>query len=91
MIREIRAVIFEGDDISEKAASLLGLVEACKMYKVICKDKKEVSLCKARLKELIQDDQIAQGVDKVIQAMQAAVVAAIVATTAATTAATSAR
>lgn len=88
LLREIRGVVFEDQNIQTENAALLGLVEACKMYKLICHDRSETKYCKARLKALVQDDAIAKGVDKVIKAMQAALIASLAATTAATTATT---
>ncbi|MDF9796112.1 Golgi phosphoprotein 3 [Catalinimonas alkaloidigena] len=90
LLQDIRAVIFEKKEIRADDAALLGLIEACKMHKVICEDKSEIKYCKARLKALVQEDAIAQGVDKVIKEIQAALIAAMVATTAASTATTAA-
>lgn len=88
LLREIRGVVFDDQNIRPENAALLGLVDACKMYKLICHDRNETKYCKARLKELVQEDAIARGVDKVIKAMQAALIATLAATTAATTATT---
>ncbi len=58
---------------------MLGLIEACKMHKIIAKDKSEIKICKRKLAELIKSDSIAQGVDKVIKEMQAVIIGAVVA------------
>ena len=77
IIKEIRDVIFKNKQIESDNAAILGLVQACKMYKVICNDKKERKVCKLKLKEIIKNDSISQGVDKVIKEMQAAIAVVI--------------
>ena len=79
LIKEIRDVIFNNRPIDNANAAILGLIQACKMHKVVCHDKKEIKECKLKLKEIIKNDSISQGVDKVIKEMQAAI--AVVVTT----------
>jgi hypothetical protein len=64
---------------------ILGLVQACKMHKVICNSKEEIKSCKPRLKKIIESDEIASDVDKVIRETQAAVITAIAAASVVTT------
>jgi hypothetical protein len=87
MIRELRGIIFGNQKPDKETSMLLGLVQACRMHKVICKDRMEMKACKVKLKEIIESDVISGGVDKVIREMHAAVIGAVVASTAATTAA----
>ena len=64
IIKEIYDIIFKESKISEENAMLIGLVEACKMHKIIAKDKSEIKVCKRKLAEIMKSDAIAQGVDK---------------------------
>ena len=80
-IQGIHDNIFNDDKINKENALVLGLIDACNLQKIICPDKKELKLCKKKLKEIMKSDLISQGVDKVIKDMQAAVIGAIVAST----------
>ena len=51
-------------------ALILGLIEACKIHKIIAKDRSEIKICKRKLADIIKSDAIAQGVDKVIKEMK---------------------
>lgn len=86
IIDEIRSIIFKDSIISKENALILGIIEACKMHKIIAKDKSELKICKRKLADIIESDAIAQGVDKVIKEMQAAIIGAVVASTVAVTA-----
>jgi len=90
IIKELRGIVFDKKGFDGHYAGLLGLVQACKMHKLISTDRQEVKDSKARIKKIIESDLITQGVGTVIQEMQAAMMAAIIASTAATTAATAA-
>lgn len=90
MISDLRDIIFKNKEIDPHSASLLGLIQACKMHKVVCNDKAELKQSRLKIKEIIESDLITQGVSTVIQEMQAAMMAAIIASTAATTAASAA-
>lgn len=86
MVNEIRDIIFNDTTVNNENSLILGLIEACKMHKVIAKDKSEIKICKKKLAEIIKSDSISQGVDKVIKEMHAAIIGAIVASTVAATA-----
>ena len=83
IIKEIRETLLYNKQVNDENSLILGLVEACNMYRIICRDKKERKICKTRIKEWIQSDVISQGVGKVIKEMQAAVIGAVVASSAA--------
>jgi len=87
IINEIREVIFNNAKINNENSLMLGLIQACKMHKIICKDKSELRICKKKLKEIMKSDSIAQGVDKVIKEMQTAIIGAVVASSVAASAA----
>ena len=85
IISEIRDIVFNEKQIDNEKAAILGLIEACKLHKVICMDKKEIRICKSKLKDIIKSNSISQGVDKVIKEMQAAIIAVVVSSTVAAT------
>jgi len=79
LIKDLRAIIFGGAQLTQESAAILGLVKSCEMYKVLCSDRSEVKECKFKLKNILANDLISSGVSQVIQEMQAAVLAAVVA------------
>ena len=83
IIKEIRETILYDKHVNDENSLILGLVHACNMYRIICRDKQERKICKTRVKEWIQSDAISQGVGKVIREMQAAVIGAVVASSSA--------
>ena len=56
---------------------LLSIIHACKMHKVICRNKPEIKEFREILKTLVHSDEIAQGVGRVLREMQAALVIAV--------------
>jgi len=81
IIDEIRDHIFYGKQIDSKHSVILGLIKACRMYPIICRDKQERKICKKRIREFMKSDEISQGVDRVIREMQAAITGAVVVST----------
>jgi len=90
LITSLRAALLQGQEMTGEKASLLGLIGACKIAKVLCRDKQELKMIKTKLKELMDSDQISHDVDQVIKEMHAAVIAAVTASTGATAAITAA-
>ena len=86
MIGRIREIIFSNAEINEEDSLILGLIEACKMHHIVSNNKHETRICRKRLDEIVKSDAIAQGVNRVINEMQAAIIGALVASTVATTA-----
>ena len=89
IIKDIREIVFKNKEITGNNALLLGLIEACRLYKTVCYTKEERKICKRKVKEIMKSDLISQGVDKVIKEMQAAIVMAVVGAAAGSTAANS--
>ena len=85
LIRATKNNVLHHDDLSDENVVLLGLIEACKMHRILASDREELKRIKTELKAIIKDSPIAQGVATTIREVQAAVVAAMVASTAATT------
>jgi len=89
MIAQLRGVVFQNKEFDHHLASMLGLIQATKMFKLIADGPEERKQCKIRIKEIVESDVFMKGVGTVIQEMQAAMMAAIIASTAATTVVTS--
>lgn len=85
LINQIREILIYSKKPDTEMASLLGMVEACKMYSIIGRNRSERKDFQKKLKEIIKSDLIASGVDQVIKEMQAAITAAIMVSTMAAT------
>ncbi len=83
IISNLRGVLLKGNETNNQSASILGLIQACKIQKSICRDKGDFNLIKMKLKEVLKNDAISQNVDQVIKEMQAAIIGAVVVTGAA--------
>jgi uncharacterized membrane protein YheB (UPF0754 family) len=83
LIRQLRNNALFRNDLNEDSLLMLGLVEACKMHKIITSDKAELRKLKKELKEIIKESPIADTVDETIKQVQAAIIGAIVASSAA--------
>lgn len=79
LIEEIRDIIFKNKKADNENALILGLIEACNMYKIICRDRFEKKICKKELKELRQTVLFPPNLDLVIKGIQAAIREAIMA------------
>jgi len=87
LITQIREILIYSKKPDTEMASLLGMVEACKMYSIIGRDRNERKDFQKKLKEIIKSDLIASWVDQVIKEMQAAITAAVMVSTIAATSA----
>ena len=88
LIDDIREKVLHSKPFKKEESAILGLIEACNMHKVICRNKEEKKLCKSKLKDLVKSDRLFRELDAVIRETQAAIHAAIIASSVATTAAT---
>lgn len=86
LIKELKRRVQYHRDLDSANVSVLGLIEACHMYKVLTTEKAELKRIKKELKKIIKESPIADTVDKTIKEVQAAVISAVVATSAVTTA-----
>ena len=81
LINQIKDNILNTRNLSNDDVLILGLIEACKMQKIIISDKNEIKIINKKLKEIIKESPIAETVDKTIKQMQAAIIGAIAAST----------
>jgi len=76
ILNDITDTIYKKRTPDDEVASLLGIIDACKMYKVITRDKAEIKLIRPVIKEKVKQDSISKEVQLVINEIQAASVAA---------------
>lgn len=86
LISQLRNNVLFRQNLDEESILMLGLVEACKMHKIITLDKQELKKVKKELKQIIKESPIAETVDKTIKQIQAAIMGAIIASTVAASA-----
>ncbi len=88
LIRHLKKCILHpsSQEINNEDVVVLGLVEACKMHKILSENRRELKIIKKEIKEIIKKSPIADAVDKTIKEVQAAIIGAIVATSVATSA-----
>lgn len=86
LIDHLREIILYKKKKSEKDIAILGMVEACKMYKIIARDRHEIKTMKKELKTILKDGMISQTLTSTIKQTQIAISSAIAAATTAATA-----
>ena len=89
MIQELKNEFFQKRDIAPTHMVVLGLVEACRMHKVLTKEKSQYKVLRRDLKQLVKESPVSSNVDKTISQVQAAIVSSIVVTTIASNVGTS--
>jgi len=89
LIQHLKNSILFRKELSRETIVVLGLVEACKMHRIITKDRDELKTMRKELKRIIKESPIADTVDKTIKEVQAAIIGAIIASSVAASAASS--
>ena len=80
LLEGLKDLIMKNKTLDNESASILGIIDACKIHKVITPDKDTLKILKGNLQEMVKNDSVSKEVQQVIQEMQAAAVAATVAT-----------
>ena len=87
LIQELKSSTLYHKDLNNETVVILGMIEACKMHRIITSDKDELKTLRKELKQVIKDSPIAGTVNETIKQVQAAIIGAVIATSAASTAA----
>ncbi len=87
LIFHLRDIVLYKKKKNEKDLAILGLIEACKMYKVLSKNRHERKTIRQELKKMIKEEPISQVVDSTIKQVQVAITVAIATSVAASSAA----
>lgn len=83
LIDQLRNDILSNRELSSEKVVVLGLIEACKMHKVLTSNKDELKKVRKQVKEIIKKSPIASSLDQTIKQVQVAIFASIAASTAA--------
>lgn len=78
LIKELKSALHRHHDATEEILALLGLVEACKMHRVLSGSRDELRAVRKSLKSVIRESPISGTVDKTIKEVQSAVMVAII-------------
>jgi hypothetical protein len=85
LIRTARNNVLFHKELTDENIVVLGLIEACRMHKVLSSDREELKKIRKDLKEIIKASPIAGVLSETIKQVQAAVVAAVIASSTAST------
>lgn len=83
LLREIRNSVLQSVEVNDEQTALLGLIQACRMQRIISTDRSERKIINRRLKTLIKENPVAEGVDQTIRQVHAAIAVAVAASGAA--------
>jgi hypothetical protein len=87
LIRTARNNLLYRKDLNEENVAVLGMIQACGMYKIISTDRQELKKIRKELKEIIKESPIARIVAETIKQVQIAMMASIAASSATSSAA----
>jgi hypothetical protein len=87
LIRQLKndILVYRGD--AGENISLAGLLEACRMHRIISTDREELRMIRSQLKKIMNDNRISDVVMQTIRQVQAAIIASVTAAVFASTAA----
>jgi golgi phosphoprotein 3 len=87
MIRTARNNVLYRKDLDEENIVVLGLIEACRMHRIISSDRQELKKIRKELKEIIKESPIAGVLAETIKQVNTAIIASVAASSAASSAA----
>lgn len=79
LVHDLRENILYKKKKPDDVTAILGIIEACKMYKTLSRDRSEQKTMKKELKSVLKDSPISQTVESTIKQVQIAITAAIAA------------
>jgi hypothetical protein len=87
LIQQLKSNVLFHKELNNETVVILGMIEACKMHRIITSDKDELKTIRKELKQVIKESPIAGTVNETIKQVQAAIIGAVIATSAASSAA----
>ena len=78
IIIDLRRIFKRERKLTDKDVAVLCMIDACKMYRVIARDRKEAKSLQRVTHELVKDNVISVGIAKAIQEIQAAIATSVV-------------
>jgi hypothetical protein len=85
-IRQLKNDILVYRDANGENMALAGLIEACRMHRILSTDGEELKVIRSQLKKIIKDSPVSDVVKQTIREVQAAIIASVTAAMIATTA-----
>jgi len=79
LIRQLRECILFHKELNNENSVLLGLVEACRMHKILSSDREELKTIRKELKAIIKESPIAETVGETIKQVQIAIISSVAA------------
>ncbi len=86
LVYHLKNITLYKKEKNEKELSLLGLIQACQMQRILSQDHSELKIIRKELKGIAKDERVSQTVDATIRQIQAAIMIAVATSTAATAA-----
>jgi hypothetical protein len=86
LIRTARNNVLFHEGLTNENIVVLGLIEACRMHKLLTNDREELKRIRKDLKEIIKASPIAGAVSETIKQVEAAIIAAVITSSAAASA-----
>jgi hypothetical protein len=83
LVREIRTTVMQKKDPPDEWVAVLGLIEACRMHRIVSPDRTERKMIRKNLTRILKESPIAASVDQTIRQVQAAIIASVAASSAA--------
>ena len=77
LIRQLKSSILVYKGASEENMALAGLVEACRMQRILSSDRGELRTIKTQLKKIVKESPVSDAVGKTIREVQTAIMASI--------------
>lgn len=86
MIRQLKndILVYRGD--ADDTTALAGLIEACRMHRILSTDRDELKIIRSQLKKIIKDNPVSDVVKQTIREVQAAIITSVTAAVIASTA-----
>jgi len=81
LIQQLKNKILFHQEISHELVGIMGLIEACRMHRVITNDRDEVKVLRKELKKIMKESPIADLTNKIIREVESEIFAAVAAST----------
>lgn len=83
LIRQLKndILVYRGD--AGESSALAGLVEACRMRRILSTDREELKMIRSQVKKILKDSPVSDAVAQTIRQVQAAIIASVTASVAA--------
>jgi len=86
LVRQLKndILVYRGD--AGEGSALAGLVEACRMQRILSTDREELKMIRSQIKKILKDSPVSDAVAQTIRQVQAAIIASVTTSVAASSA-----